>query len=96
MKHMFKKLLGKGNLNDNSKPVEPIFPGTNFTIYKFDLPEGSALASINRAYDKYPNKIHFPWCVQLLLEIKEKNEKGHPTDNEAEVLNILEGRIERS
>lgn len=80
--------------NEASKPVEPIYPATNFGILQFDVDNEMAIASINIGYNNYPNKEFFPWCAQILFEILDKNENGHPTAEEAEVLNELEDKVE--
>jgi hypothetical protein len=87
---MFKKLFGKKN---ESQPSEPIFPGEAFSIFKLDLKDGLAFATINTAYNQYPNKKYFPWCAQIVIDIHDKNNNGHPTDYEAGILNELEDRI---
>ena len=51
----FLKKLFQGN-----KPTEPIFPGENFSIIKLSLPDGLAFATVNKAYENYPNKSFFP------------------------------------
>ncbi len=78
----------------SSKPSEPIFPENNFGILQLEIDDSLAIASINTAYNKYPNKKFFPWCAQVLFEISDKNENGHPTNEEAEVLNELEDKVE--
>lgn len=86
---MLRKLFGK-----KGKPLaEPVFPKENYSIFKLDLEEGWALATINTGYDHYPNKRHFPWQVQVEVDINEKNENGHPTNDEAVVLNDVEELI---
>ncbi len=77
----------------NDKPVEPIFPEDNFGILKLEIDNFLALASINQAYNNYPNKKFFPWFAQILFELQDKNDNGHPTNEEAEVLNDLEDKI---
>lgn len=73
---------------------EPVFPGESFSILKLDMPEGLAFATVNSAYKDYPNKTHFPYLAGFELEVLEKNDNGHPVDDEAEVLNELQDRIE--
>ena len=93
---MFKNLFGGNKRQSESKstPVEPIFPNENFMVGQIDTEEGVGFINVNQAYDNYPNKKHFPWCAQLLIELKDKNENGHPTDQEAVILNELEDRIQ--
>ena len=87
---MLNKLFGNGR---KKVPVEPIFPAENFTIFKLNLEEGMAFATINTGYNHYPNKSLFPWCAQILLVIQDKNENGHPTNEEAALLNEIEEKI---
>ena len=87
---MFKKLFG---VKSESEPIEPIFPVENYSIFKLDMNDVLAFATINTGYKNYPNKQHFPWCAQILLAIQDKNDNGHPTDEEAAVLNDIEDKI---
>ena len=87
---MFKKLFSS---KIKSGPVEPFFPKENYSIFKLDMKDGLAFATINTGYNDYPNKNHFPWCAQILLSIHDKNDNGHPTDEEAAVLNDIEEKI---
>ncbi|MGM0479835.1 MAG: DUF695 domain-containing protein [Bacteroidota bacterium] len=93
---MFKKLFGqkKHETKKAYQPTEPIYPGENFTVGQIETEEGIGFVNVNQAYDNYPNKKYFSWCAQLVIEFKDKNENGHPTDQEAEVLNELEDKIE--
>lgn len=84
---MFKKLFG-----GNSSPVEPIVPKENYSIFKLDI-DGVAIATINTGYNNYPNKKFYPWLATITFEIVDKNENGHPTNEEAEILNSLEEKI---
>jgi hypothetical protein len=75
------------------KPVEPIFPGESFTIFKLNFPDGWGLATANKAYDNYANKSFYAWHVLVELEVIVKNENGHPIDEEALKLNELEEKV---
>lgn len=94
---MFKNLFGqkKNELKNFDGPTEPMYPGEKFTVGQIETEDGIGFVNINQAYDNYPNKKYFPWCAQLLLEFKDMNINGHPTNNEAKVLNGLENKIER-
>lgn len=94
---MFWKLFSKSSPVDNpvTEILEPTYPGEHFTIFRLEMPEGLAFATINQAYDHYPNKLLFPWCTQLILAINNKNSIGHPTNREARQLNDLEDKIAR-
>lgn len=87
---MFKKLFS-GKIK--SDPIEPIFPKENYSIFKLDMEDGLAFATVNTGYNDYPNKGHFPWCAQIVISIHGKNDNGHPTDEESVVLNDLESKI---
>ena len=76
-------------------PAEPLFPGEAFSIFKLNLTDGWGLATINKAYDHYPNKSFFPWYAIINIQLQDQNENGHPTDREAEVLNMIEDSITR-
>ena len=89
--NFLKKIFGQAD--SNSQPTEPVFPGESFSIYKMDFAEGWGLATFNKKYDQYPNKLFFPWHVLIELEIIEKNDNGHPVDTDAEKLAILEDDI---
>lgn len=89
---IFKKLFG---IKDISQPSEPIFPGESFSILKLTFPDGWGLATVNKAYDNYPNKSLYPWHVLVEIEVMDKNENGHPTGSEAEKLNKIEEDIEK-
>ena len=88
---IFKKLFSGGK---KQTPVEPIFPGESFSILKLDMPDGLAFATVNSAYEGYQNKQCFPYLAGIELEIKNKNENGQPLNDEAEILNELQTKIE--
>jgi hypothetical protein len=85
---MFKNLFSK-----NPLPKEPVFPGERYSIFKLELEDGFGLATINKAYDNYPNKTFFPWFAIVNIHLQDQNENGHPTNEEAEVLNTMEMSI---
>jgi hypothetical protein len=87
---IFNKLFGGKSV---SQPSDPIFPGESFSILKLNFPDGWGLATVNKAYDNYPNKSLYPWHVLIELEVVDKNENGHPTGSEAEKLNKIEEDI---
>ena len=93
---MFKSLFGRKDKEENNYGLqEPIFPEESFTVGQIETDEGIGFVNVNQAYDNYVNKKLFPWCASLLIEFKDKNESGHPTDQEAEILNELEDKIEK-
>jgi hypothetical protein len=88
---MFKKLFGKSS-NHKLEP-ESIIPKENYSIFKLELEGGLAFATINAGYDNYCHKKAYPWYAVVVMEIQDRNENGHPTNEEAKVLNDLEDRI---
>ena len=88
---MFKKIFGIRSSNNSS--IEPIVPKENYSIFKLTIDNGLAFATINTGYNNYPNKKTYPWYTEVIMKIHDKNENGHPTNEEAEVLNDLENRI---
>ena len=77
-----------------TQPGEPVFPGENFSILKLNMSDGLALATVNKAYENYPNKSFYPFLVGIELEILDKNDSGHPVDTEAARLNQIQDEIE--
>jgi hypothetical protein len=75
-------------------PAEPIFPAEEIVAGRVQFDEGAGYVIINKAYDNYPNKKYFPWCIQITLEYREKNENGLPGDSEGLLLNEMEDRLE--
>jgi hypothetical protein len=87
-----KKIFGR--FDDNKgQPIEPIFPGESFTIFKLNFPDGWGLATINKKYDNYPNKSLYPWLVLIELEVIDKNDNGHPINSDTDKLIMLEENI---
>src|SRR5688572_10724443 len=86
-----RKIFGKAQ---SINPVEPIFPGESFAILKLDMKDGLAFATVNKAYDNYANKSFYPWFVGIELQIIEKNDNGHPTDEEAVRLNAIQDELQ--
>jgi hypothetical protein len=85
---MFKNLFAK-----TPPAKEPIFPGEKLSMFKLNLEDGWGLATINKAYDNYQNKALFPWYAIINIHLQDQNENGHPTAQEAEVLNRIEKRV---
>jgi hypothetical protein len=88
---MFKKLFRIGSTLKS--PIEPIFPMENYSIFKLTIDNSPAFATINTGYNDYPNKIIYPWYAEIIIDINNKNDNGHPTNEEAEILNQLEEQI---
>jgi hypothetical protein len=88
---MFKKLFGKST--SGKKPTEPVIPKEIFSFFKLTIDGSLAFAMINKGYENYPNKEFYPWYAVVLIEIHDKNKNGHPTSEEAVILNDLEDKI---
>jgi len=58
------------------------------------MKDGLAFATVNNAYDKYVNKAFYPWFVGVELQIIDKNDNGHPTDEEALRLDAIQEELE--
>ena len=58
------------------------------------MKDGLAFATVNKAYDNYSNKSFYPWLVAVELQIIDKNDNGHPTDQEAAQLNAIQEKLE--
>lgn len=88
---LFKRLFGQAGA---TQPADPIFPGESFSILKLNMSDGLALATVNKAYENYPNKSFYPFFVGIELEVLDKNDSGHPVDTEAARLNQIQEEIE--
>jgi len=88
---LLRNLFGKGQ---PSLPSEPIFPGESFAVIPLNMKDGLAFATVNKAYDNYGNKSFYPWLVGVELQIIDKNDNGHPTDEEAIRLNKIQEELE--
>jgi hypothetical protein len=91
MKRLFRNIFRNTDL---STPVQPIHPGEKFALIKLNMPEGVAFVTVNRAYDDYKNKHYYAWLVGVELQIVSKNENGHPIDQEAARLNVIQDELE--
>jgi hypothetical protein len=54
---------------------------------------GPVLITVNLGFKNFSAKRAYPWLVQVNLTPAEKNRFGHPTRDEAEVLNAIEDSI---
>ena len=92
---MFKKLFSKKEPKSYG-PTEPIYPGELFEVGEITDDKGFfGVSNINKSYDNYANKKYFPWWIQVTLELVDTDDRKMPTDNEAQVLNELEDKIEK-
>ena len=81
------------NFFQKKSPQEPIFPQESYSILKLNIQGSLAFATINKGYSNYQNKKFYPWYATILIDVLEQNENGHPTDEEAALLNSIEERI---
>lgn len=84
---IFKRLFRK------KSPIEPIFPVESYSLLQLKVGGDIGFATINTGYHNYQNKKFYPWYAAILIEIGEQNENGHPTEEEAALLNSLEEQI---
>ena len=93
---MFKRLFRKSATDQSvsNAPIEPIFPAESISVAQVDFDEGPGFVMVNQAYNDYPNKTHFAWCVQITIEYQDTNENGLPSEAESHVLNEMEDQIE--
>ena len=70
-------------------------PKENFAILKANDQNGGLIFIMaNFGYKNYQFKSDYPWFLWIEIVTKEKNANGHPTDEEAEVLNGMEDEID--
>jgi hypothetical protein len=48
---------------------------------------------VNLDYQRFAHKADFPWLLEVNVNTLHQNRNGHPTDEEAPVLNALEDRL---
>ena len=70
-------------------------PKESFAILKAtDQNGGLIFIMANFGYKDYKFKSDYPWFLWIEIMTKDKNANGHPTDDEAEVLNKVEDLID--
>jgi hypothetical protein len=71
------------------------YPGDRFDVIEHTDDNGYlTFITANFAYKGFAFKHQFPWFVRITLPLKECNENGHPTEEEAEALNTFEDYLE--
>lgn len=71
------------------------YPGDRFDVIEHTDDNGYlTFITANFAYQGYAFKNLFPWFIRITLPLEEYNENGHPTQEEAEVLNSFEDYLE--
>ena len=71
------------------------YPGDRFDVVEHTDANGYlTFITANFAYAGYAFKDLFPWFIRITLPLEEYNENGHPTHDEAEVLNSFEDYLE--
>jgi hypothetical protein len=48
---------------------------------------------VDRGFESLPGKADYPWLLQINVHTLRQNKNGHPTDEEAAVLNAVEDRL---
>jgi hypothetical protein len=71
------------------------YPGDRFDVIEHTDDNGYlTFITANFAYKGFAFKHEFPWFVRVTLPLRECNENGHPTEEEAEALNSFEDHLE--
>jgi len=71
------------------------YPGDRFDVVEHTDANGYlTFITANFAYQGYAFKNLFPWFIRITLPLEEYNENGHPTQEEAEVLNSFEDYLD--
>lgn len=71
------------------------YPGDRFDVIEHIDDNGYlTFVTANFAYQGYAFKNLFPWFIRVTLPLEEYNENGHPTQEEAEILNAFEDYLE--
>ncbi|MEX0801445.1 MAG: DUF695 domain-containing protein [Dehalococcoidia bacterium] len=84
---MLGKLLGREKTPER-------FPQENFTIGQGERDGRPAFVMLNLAYRDYAFPSDYPWHLQIEIAFDDANEHGLCTDDEAQVLNAMEDRLD--
>ena len=84
---MLGKLLGRGKAPER-------FPEDALTIGQGERDGRPAFVMLNLAYRDYSFPSDYPWHLEIEIAFEDANEHGLCTDDEAQVLNAMEDRIE--
>jgi len=76
------------------KPADDRYPEDEFIIAQAERADLPVIATINRAYRRYPHTADYPWHVEIVVTMQDTTDKGLPTNAEADILNALEDHIE--
>jgi len=69
-------------------------PKENWCVQKATDQNGNLVfITANLGYKNYAYKTEFPWCLEVNITTVNKNPNGHPTNEEAPVLNATEDII---
>jgi hypothetical protein len=72
----------------------PVAPKERWCIWRtLDENNNPVLVTSNLGYRKFSAKATLPWLVQVNLTTVNQNKYGHPTNEEAVILNQVEDRI---
>jgi len=64
-----------------------------FVVKATDQDNNLVFITANRSYKNYAHKSEYPWCLAINIPIVKQNRNGHPTDEEAVILNATQDII---
>jgi len=64
-----------------------------FSMMQFEIETKLCFATINQNFKDYKHKNTFPYSIWVTVQTSNKNENGHPTDDEALIFNDLEDSL---
>lgn len=87
-------LLGLCSLSTSCFAQTDHTPKEDWCLQKVtDQSDNLAFITANLGYKNYAYKAEFPWCLAVNITTGKQNRNGHPTDEEAVVLNVTEDII---
>lgn len=64
-----------------------------FVARATDQSNNLVFITANRSYENYAHKSEYPWCLAINIPTVKQNRNGHPTDEEAVILNATQNII---
>lgn len=90
----------KSDNSEQSKSTETAVGSTwdninnsEHSVVQFEVDGKLCFATINQYFNNYENKKDFPYSLWVTVETRDKNDKGHPVDEEALLFNNLEDSL---
>jgi hypothetical protein len=69
-------------------------PGDVWFVAKAtDQDNNLVFITANRSYENYTHKSEYPWCLAINIPTIKQNRNGHPTDEDAVILNATQDII---